>query len=104
MRAREGVRSTCLAGPPIPTTDRADIFPTSNASASTTATAGASPSAGMYLTNEAFLYRVVDVAVNAAGATVALEDCFGLDVVRVPRSEVRARRLRIVAPCDTRAA
>lgn len=56
------------------------------------------PRAGTYLTNGVFLYRVVDVAASAAGAIVALEDCFGLDVVRVPLAEVRSRRLRVVTP------
>lgn len=54
--------------------------------------------AGLYLTDEVFLYRVVDLQVTAAGAMAELEDCYGLDVVRVTVSDLRARRLRVVTP------
>jgi hypothetical protein len=66
------------------------------------ATAGAAGAprglAGTYLTDEVFLYRVVDVLVTGAGEMVDLEDCYWLDVVRVPVAEVRASRLRVVTP------
>jgi hypothetical protein len=42
--------------------------------------------AGVYLTDEVFLYRVV----SGADETVELEDCYWLDVVRVPASFVLA--------------
>ena len=53
---------------------------------------------GVYLTNGSFLYRVVGVVANGTGAVVELEDCYGLDIVRVPARELRARRLRLVTP------
>jgi hypothetical protein len=58
---------------------------------------------GVYLTDEAFLYRVVGVVASAGGELVALEDCFGLDVVRVPLADVRTRRLRVVTPARSHA-
>ena len=51
--------------------------------------------AGAYLTDEVFLYRVVGFA---AGGMVELEDCYWLDVVRVPVRGLRARGLRVVTP------
>ena len=53
--------------------------------------------AGLYLTDEVFLYRVVGALANAV-AVVELEDCYGLDVVPVPVSELRSRRFRVVTP------
>ena len=53
---------------------------------------------GMYLTNETFLYRVVGLRTNADPEVVELEDCFLLDIVHVPKSQVTQRRLRLVAP------
>jgi hypothetical protein len=53
---------------------------------------------GLYLTNEAFLYRVVGLARSELDEIVALEDCYGLDVVRVPMSDLSARHLRVVTP------
>jgi hypothetical protein len=54
--------------------------------------------AGVYLTDEVFLFRVVDLQLTGAGAAAELEDCYGLDVVRVPLNDLRARRLRVVTP------
>jgi hypothetical protein len=54
--------------------------------------------AGVYLTDEVFLYRVVDLQVTGAGGIAELEDCYGLDVVRVTLNDLRARRLRVVTP------
>ena len=51
---------------------------------------------GTYLTNEVFLYRVVDIGTTAFGATADIEDCYRLDVVRVAASDLAGRRLRIV--------
>jgi hypothetical protein len=53
---------------------------------------------GAYLTNEIFLYRIVSVVATAVGEMVDLEDCFGLDVVRVPLEDLRSRGLRVVTP------
>ena len=53
---------------------------------------------GVYLTNEVFLYRVIEVLPSEEGEMVELEDCYGLDVVRVPLAEVNMRRLRLVTP------
>ena len=53
---------------------------------------------GIYLTDEVFLYRVVDVLVTGEGEMADLEDCYWLDVVRVPISDVVGRRLRVVTP------
>ena len=52
----------------------------------------------MYLTDEVFLYRVVGVLKRGTDEIVEIEDCYRLDVVRVPTTEVRARRLRVVTP------
>jgi hypothetical protein len=52
--------------------------------------------AGLYLTNEVFLYRVLGIASNETGEIVELEDCYMLDVTRVPIDDFHARRLRVV--------
>lgn len=53
--------------------------------------------AGLYLTNEVFLYRVVGTAMSEIGEEVIeLEDCYSLDVACVPIHDFRARKLRIV--------
>jgi len=52
----------------------------------------------MYLTDEIFLYRVVDRLVTEAGVVADLEDCYWLDVVRVPAHELQERGLRVVRP------
>jgi hypothetical protein len=52
------------------------------------------PSVGMYLTDEVFLYCVV----SAFDEIVELEDCYWLDVVRVPANRLSERRLRVVSP------
>ena len=53
---------------------------------------------GVYLTDEIFLYRVVDVMVTGSGEMAELEDCYWLDVVRVRMCDLLARRLRVVTP------
>ena len=68
---------------------------------SATVTAGVArpiDAAGVYLTDEVFLYRVVGPIADDRGEMVELEDCYGLDVVRVPADHLRARRLRAVTP------
>jgi hypothetical protein len=52
--------------------------------------------AGLYLTNEVFLYRIVGIAPSETGEMVELEDCCMLDVTRVPIGHFHARRLRVV--------
>jgi hypothetical protein len=52
----------------------------------------------MYLTDEVFLYRVVDVLATGVGEMAELEDCYRLETVRVPISDVLARWLRVVTP------
>ncbi|MBV8218691.1 MAG: hypothetical protein JO325_09510 [Solirubrobacterales bacterium] len=52
--------------------------------------------AGLYLTNDVFLYRVVRIVASDVGAMVEVEDCYALDVVRVPIHDFHASRLRIV--------
>jgi len=54
--------------------------------------------ADVYLTDEVFLYRVVGPAATSVEEIVELEDCYGLDVVRVPLRDLRPRRLRPVTP------
>jgi hypothetical protein len=54
--------------------------------------------AGIYLTNGTFLYRVAGVRTSEGGDMAELEDCYGLDVVRVPVDDLRARGLRLVTP------
>jgi hypothetical protein len=53
---------------------------------------------GTYLTNEVFLYRVTGFVSSGLDEIVELEDCYWLDVVEVPVSDLRARGLRVVAP------
>jgi len=53
---------------------------------------------GLYLTDEAFLFRVVGMVDTDAGEMVELEDCFGLDVVQVPFTDPRLLGLRVVMP------
>jgi hypothetical protein len=53
---------------------------------------------GTYLTNEVFLYRVVGIVATDAGEVVELEDCYSLDVARVPINDFHAGGLRVVTP------
>lgn len=53
---------------------------------------------GTYLTDGTFLYRIVGFARRGADASVELEDCFLLDVVRVSASSIRGRQMRVVVP------
>ena len=52
----------------------------------------------VYLTDEVFLYRIVDVALTESGDMADVEDCLWLDVVRIPMRDLLARELRIVTP------
>ena len=60
--------------------------------------AGDIDGAGVYLTDEVFLYRILGSVASGGGDMVELEDCYWLDVVHVPVRELRARRLRVVTP------
>ncbi len=62
------------------------------------AISGQTARAGAYLTDEVFLYRVVGPVASVVDELVELEDCYSLDVVRVPLKDLRARRLRVVTP------
>jgi hypothetical protein len=57
---------------------------------------GAPDGPGLYLTNGAFLYRVVRIVASDTGEMVELEDCYSLDVVRIPMPAFHERRLRVV--------
>jgi hypothetical protein len=57
----------------------------------------------VYLTDGVFLYRFVGLVANSAGHLVELEDCYLLDVVRVPITHFRSRDLRVVTPDARRA-
>jgi hypothetical protein len=54
--------------------------------------------AGFYLTNGVFLYRLLGFVEGGSDDVVELEDCYGLDVVRVPLDDLCERRLRVVTP------
>ncbi len=75
---------------------RADIRPAEHSAVS--GTGAHSGLADLYLTDEVFLYRIVGTIGTDAAEVVELEDCYWLDVVRVPMSDLRSRRLRVVIP------
>ena len=52
----------------------------------------------MYLTDGVFLFRLVGLDRGGAKPSVELEDCYLLDVVRIPIADFRARGLRVVTP------
>ncbi|HTP18026.1 MAG TPA: hypothetical protein VMJ65_00390 [Solirubrobacteraceae bacterium] len=52
----------------------------------------------MYLTDGVFLYRVVDVVETESGEMADIEDCYRLDIVRIPMCDLLSRRLRVVTP------
>ena len=57
-----------------------------------------SPAIGVYLTNGIFLYRVAGVLADVEDGLVELEDCYRLDVVHVPITELVQRCMRLVTP------
>lgn len=77
---------------------RADHDGTADGPAAAGSLGGDANEAGVYLTDEVFLYRIVWRVGSGAGEMVELEDCFGLDVVHVPLRCLGARRLRVVRP------
>jgi hypothetical protein len=87
-RCREAEMSTLDAADARPRADRS--APAGNASSI--------DGIGVYLTDEVFLYRVVDFVAGPGDGMVELEDCYWLDVVSVPMTALRARRLRAVMP------
>jgi hypothetical protein len=56
----------------------------------------------LYLTNEVFLYRVTGPLEDEDDRLVDVEECYSLDVVRVPVREILKRGLRVVTPAATR--
>jgi len=52
----------------------------------------------VYLTNGVFLYRVVDVVLTESGEMAEIEDCYWLDIVRIPMCDLLASELRVVTP------
>ena len=52
----------------------------------------------MYLTDEVFLYRLINWVAVAKGEVAEVEDCYLLDVVHVSLSELCKRPLRVVSP------
>lgn len=79
--------------PSAPTRVRSDLGGTTP-----TAIAPGDRSADVYLTDEVFLYRLISGSCLPRDGSVELEDCFQLDVVRVPLQELRQRSLRVVMP------
>lgn len=86
----------------MPASHRADTCRIADGGALSVGPTGQIGEVGVYLTDGVFLYRVVRVVAGAAGEMVELEDCFLLDIVRVPLGEVRARRLRVITPAGVR--
>lgn len=80
------------------TRHRADNRRTADSPLPAGAIPGHADGAGVYLTDEVFLYRVVGLAAGGVGEMVEIEDCYWLDVVCVPVRDLRARRLRVVMP------
>ena len=58
--------------------------------------AGEIDGVGVYATDGVFLYRVIGIVPSEEDDLVELEDCYGLDVVRVAVADFNARRLRAV--------
>jgi len=52
----------------------------------------------VYLTDEIFLYRIVGAVAGELSDIIELEDCYSLNVARVPLRALRERRLRVVTP------
>jgi hypothetical protein len=52
----------------------------------------------IYVTNGVFLYRITGPFEHEDDWLVDVEDCYSLDVVRVPVADVIARKLRVVIP------
>ncbi len=78
------------------TLDRADNRCTADGAMKAGAIDGQDDAVGVYLTDEVFLYRVVGLVGSRVREIVELEDCYGLDVVRVPLRDLDA--LRAVTP------
>jgi hypothetical protein len=48
--------------------------------------------------SQTFLYRLVDPLMTESGELADVEDRHQLDIVRIARSDLRARQLRVVTP------
>jgi hypothetical protein len=48
--------------------------------------------------SQTFLCRLVDLLMTESGEMADVEDCHQLDIVRIPRSDLRARHLCVVTP------
>ena len=81
---------------------RADNRNTSDGPVPAGSIAGHNDEAGVYLTDDVFLYRVLGLVTSGGDEMVELEDCYWLDVVAVPVRELRARRLRVVMPAPVK--
>jgi len=57
--------------------------------------------AAIYLTDGVFLYRVAGLEGAGPDGAVDVEDCYGLDIVKVSVADLRARRLRAVMPRES---
>jgi len=79
-----------------------DQIATARAALDSYLASGANDGAGLYLTNEVFLYRVIGIVASDIGEIVELEDCYSLDVVRVPIPALHQRRLRVVIAAPVR--
>lgn len=71
---------------------------TTEASPTDAAAAYLPDEAAVYLTDGVFLYRCARLVGSGADEAVELEDCYGLDVVKVSVADLSARRLRVVTP------
>jgi hypothetical protein len=87
----------------MPSRRSADAIRTADGPAPTLTAAETVGGADVYLTDEVFLYRVVRVLAGAAGEIVELEDCYLLDIVRIPVVDLGRRRLRVITPAAGRA-
>jgi hypothetical protein len=88
---------SCLRNPHT-VLGRAETRHETDRRAAVTAAAADMDQVGVYLTNGVFLYRVVDIVVTESGQMADIEDCYGLDIVRMPMRAVLAGRLRLVKP------
>ena len=86
----------------MPTSHYADTRRTADGSAPYAGPARETRAGDVYVTDGVFLYRIVRVVAGAAADMVELEDCFLLDIVRIPLADLRARRLRVITPAGVR--
>ncbi len=92
------LRITVLGTPTMSTLDRTHHAGIADSPRSDDAVLAPFQDAGLYVTDDVFLFRVVGVVDTDAGEMVELEDCWGLDVVQVPINASRLLGLRVVLP------